>query len=243
MTFIIDKDIYFRPDDGAIWRCGSEQETKYLTPANSRLLTFLIEQQGLILSRDEIFIAVWDKHGLRSSNHTLNQYISYLRKTFADFGLTTPLIKTIPKTGFIFSGDIAVTVDSIETPRQKEIPALVASQRRWLLPGMGLLVCGLALFLLLKKSGTGDFQTDYRKVTQRYQRCQVIHFRTSGATTTAPLSTMAQLIEAMGIDCRQEAWVILQDPGMLSDKRFAAVCRTENESHGFSTCQSHYQYD
>ncbi|MGP3594091.1 winged helix-turn-helix domain-containing protein [Vagococcus sp. WN89Y] len=108
MRFIIEREIYFRPADGAIWHIGSEQEKRFLTPASSRLFAYLIEQQGQVLSRNDIFQAVWENYGLHSSNNTLNQYISLLRRTLADFGLEAQIIKTIPKAGFLLSPDVTI---------------------------------------------------------------------------------------------------------------------------------------
>lgn len=108
MRFIIDREIYFRPADGAIWHVDTEDEKRYLTPASSRLFACLIEHQGRILSRNDIFQAVWEDYGLHSSNNTLNQYISLLRRTLSDFGLQAQVIKTIPKAGFLLSPDISI---------------------------------------------------------------------------------------------------------------------------------------
>lgn len=108
MRFIIDREIYFRPADGAIWHVDTEHEKRFLTPASSRLFAYLIEQQGRVLSRDDIFKAVWEDYGLHSSNNTLNQYISLLRRTLTDFGLEAQVIKTIPKAGFLLSPDITI---------------------------------------------------------------------------------------------------------------------------------------
>lgn len=109
MKFIIDREIYFRPADGAIWHVNTESEKRFLTPASSRLFVYLIEQQGQVLSRNDIFQAVWEIYGLHSSNNTLNQYISLLRRSLADFGLDAHLIKTVPKAGFLLSADVMIT--------------------------------------------------------------------------------------------------------------------------------------
>ncbi|QNQ18703.1 hypothetical protein HF650_02515 [Kosakonia sp. SMBL-WEM22] len=118
MLFIIDKEIYFRPADGAIWSAGAENEKRYLTLASSRLLVFFIEHRGEIVTRDAIFQAVWERYGLHSTNNTLNQYISLLRRTMTDFGLGSYVIKTIPKTGFVFSRDFSViaVTDKCDAP-------------------------------------------------------------------------------------------------------------------------------
>lgn len=125
MLFIIDKEIYFRPADGAIWGAGTENEKRFLTLAGSRLLLFFIEHRGEIVTRDAIFQAVWERYGLHSTNNTLNQYISLLRRTMTDFGLGAQVIKTIPKTGFIFSRDISVI--AVTENRDVAVPAPAAA--------------------------------------------------------------------------------------------------------------------
>lgn len=125
MLFIIDKEIYFRPADGAIWGAGTENEKRFLTLAGSRLLLFFIEHRGEIVTRDAIFQAVWERYGLHSTNNTLNQYISLLRRTMTDFGLGAQVIKTIPKTGFIFSRDISVI--AVTENRDAAVPAPAAA--------------------------------------------------------------------------------------------------------------------
>lgn len=122
MRFVIDQEIYFRPADGAIWHVNTEHEKRFLTPASSRLFAYLIEHQGQILSRNDIFQAVWENYGLHSSNNTLNQYISLLRRTLTDFGLEPYVIKTIPKAGFLFSPDINIVREAVAfsfTPKRE----------------------------------------------------------------------------------------------------------------------------
>lgn len=55
----------------------------------NRLLAYLLERQGQVINRDELLDNVWDLHGLRSSNHTLNKYISEIRKHFVSTGAGT----------------------------------------------------------------------------------------------------------------------------------------------------------
>lgn len=141
MRFIIDREIYFRPADGALWHVDTEHEKLFLTPAASRLFAWLIEQQGRILSRNEIFQAVWEDYGLHSSNNTLNQYISLLRRTLKDFGLKTPVIKTIPKAGFLLNPDVPIVRDPV--------PLFFNLKRERSLPVKDLLLLALTITLLV----------------------------------------------------------------------------------------------
>ncbi len=91
------------------------------------MLLFFIEHRGEIVTRDAIFQAVWERYGLHSTNNTLNQYISLLRRTMTDHGLGAQVIKTIPKTGFIFSRDLSVIAlteqHDVTAPAPAPIPA------------------------------------------------------------------------------------------------------------------------
>lgn len=112
MVYLIDMRIKYRPEDGAMWLQDDESSLIVLTVIMNRLLSYLIEQRAQVVPRDELLRIGWDLHGLRSSNHTLNKYISELRKQFRSFGVTTECITTIPRIGFMFEGGIDVQVVS-----------------------------------------------------------------------------------------------------------------------------------
>jgi DNA-binding winged helix-turn-helix (wHTH) protein len=109
MIYLIDKVLYFRPDDGAIWWSTPNESNTVLTTTASRLLWLLLERQGELLMRDDIIYHVWTRHGLEGSNNSLNQYISTIRRSLGAFGLEGEIIKTVPRLGFMFSREINVT--------------------------------------------------------------------------------------------------------------------------------------
>ncbi|MGU3522808.1 transcriptional regulator [Enterobacteriaceae bacterium C23F] len=108
MKYLIEDRVIFRPDDGTFWAIGHEDEKVILPPIVARLMTLLLEEQGNVLTRDEIMERVWTIHGLEPSGNSLNQYISNIRRNFLNAGLGDNVIKTIPRIGFIFSGEIKV---------------------------------------------------------------------------------------------------------------------------------------
>ncbi|MBB1200222.1 winged helix family transcriptional regulator [Enterobacteriaceae bacterium 89] len=110
MVYLIDTRVRYRPEDGSLWLSEDEHSAVTLTMTMNRLLAFVLEKRGQVLTRNELLEGVWDAHGLRSSNHTLNKYISELRKHFVQFGITQECIITVPRVGFIFNGDIAVEI-------------------------------------------------------------------------------------------------------------------------------------
>lgn len=108
MFYTINNTINFRDTDGLIWLDRDEVSSIALTTTTSRLLAFLLERQGEVVPRDEILSYVWDAHGLRSSNNSLNKYISDLRNIFRNLGYSEEIIVTVPRIGFMFSADIPV---------------------------------------------------------------------------------------------------------------------------------------
>ncbi len=93
MIYKINETVRFKPADGAIWSIESPEQVINLTITNCNLLCLLLNKKGEILSREQILEDIWDKQGLRSSNNTLNQYISILRRTFSLLGIDDEVIK------------------------------------------------------------------------------------------------------------------------------------------------------
>lgn len=110
MVYLIDNRLMFRTEDGALWPSGDERSAVILTLTMSRLLVCLLERRGEAITRNELLDSVWDAHGLRSSSHTLNKYISSLRKYFVQLGIAGECITTLPRVGFMFNSDIEVRV-------------------------------------------------------------------------------------------------------------------------------------
>lgn len=121
MVYLIDMRIKYRTEDGAMWLRDDEGSLIVLTVIMNRLLSYLIEQRAQVVPRDDLLQNVWDLHGLHSSNHTLNKYISELRKQFRTFGVITECISTIPRVGFMFNGDMDVQIIADEQPDSKPV--------------------------------------------------------------------------------------------------------------------------
>lgn len=106
MIYKIQGTIHFRSDDGLIWL--DEESAVTLTATTSRLLKFLLDHREHVVYRNEILEKVWDAHGLRTSSHSLNKYISDLRATFRNMGCMEEIIVTVPRVGFMISSGIAI---------------------------------------------------------------------------------------------------------------------------------------
>lgn len=113
MIYKIQGTLHFRSDDGLIWL--DDDSGVMLTATTSRLLKFLLDHRERVVYRDEILQKVWDAHGLRSSSHSLNKYISDLRAVFRNMGCTEEVIVTVPRVGFMVSESILIEIIDAST--------------------------------------------------------------------------------------------------------------------------------
>ncbi len=81
-----------------------------LEPRLMKLLCLLLEKRGQTVTRDEIINDIWKGYG--GGDDGLTQAVSFLRKVLNDTDKT--LIETVPKTGYIFNGE--VTTDELIIP-------------------------------------------------------------------------------------------------------------------------------
>ena len=72
-----------------------------LLKLTSRLLSLFIKNNNKLLLRERLLNDVWVDHGLKASNNNLNNYVSGLRKSLAQFG-AEEIIVTYPRQGFKF---------------------------------------------------------------------------------------------------------------------------------------------
>ena len=75
-----------------------------LTPRNFDLLVFLVEHSGRLVSKDQIFEAVWHGSFVEEANLTVS--IANLRKTLGERPGGLPYIETVPKKGYRFTAPV-----------------------------------------------------------------------------------------------------------------------------------------
>lgn len=124
MRYLIENDILYNPLDGSLADVTlPEQPHTVLTPMSNNVLQLLIEKRGSVVSRDDFINKIWVENGLVGSVHTLNQYLSNLRKLFLLHLGERDVIVTVPKQGYMIAREILI--NEIEDPPLLQTPALV----------------------------------------------------------------------------------------------------------------------
>ncbi|HBB6725824.1 TPA: winged helix-turn-helix domain-containing protein [Citrobacter freundii] len=125
MKYLINNEVTFRTDDGVLANLSSSDNSLTLSITANRIFTYLLEQEGKVVSREEMFTNVWDKNGLLASNNSLSQYISLIRKGLQELGCEHEIIQTVPRVGFFIAEGLVAT---IEEPPSVTVTSLAPSK-------------------------------------------------------------------------------------------------------------------
>ncbi len=82
----------------------------------ARLLLEMVINNNETLHRVDLLKKVWEDYGFTPSNNSLNIAVSEIRKAFEVYGRDPKIIKTIPKVGFRFEGNVVAGI----TQKEKE---------------------------------------------------------------------------------------------------------------------------
>lgn len=125
MTYNLEYRLFYRAEDGCVWERDNIDKKLTLPPTSNRLLQLLIEKQGKVVLREEIYQKVWEEFCLEPSGNSLNNHISQLRKIIFNHGIEDEIITTIPRIGFTIKSHIKIehitTVHDVNSP----VPLLV----------------------------------------------------------------------------------------------------------------------
>ncbi|MGS3447780.1 transcriptional regulator [Klebsiella electrica] len=86
----------------------------------ARLLLEMVINNNETLHRDDLLKKVWEEYGFTPSNNSLNIAVSEIRKAFEAYGRDPKIIKTIPKVGFRFEGNVTAGITQKEKEKEKE---------------------------------------------------------------------------------------------------------------------------
>lgn len=124
MRYIINNNIKYHEDRSELISLHDDVPPIVLTATLNRLLSALVRNNNLVLSRDTLLTQVWEAHGQVASGNNLNNTISILRKAFSSLG-EEEIIATLPRQGFMFTATELKTADSqaMALPTSEEQPA------------------------------------------------------------------------------------------------------------------------
>lgn len=255
MNYVIDMRVRYRPNDGVLWLVDDDSSAITLTVMMNRLFLFLLERRGSTITRDEILAEVWDAWGLRSSNNTLNKYISELRRIFSVFGVSAELIVTVPRVGYMFNGDVDVQSDgesSLSKMTREEDDGERKTRKTWkklmLLLMAGLLV--VANYLMFSIASNSNTIPKKQSATPKeyifsFDGCPVYTVRKNAITLSGSRETFfIELLRSKGMTCHAgESFLLTPSDAYLythSGRVFIARCAKDDKAQHFSSCMNYY---
>lgn len=114
MRFLFENNVL----DGDLRELTCAGTTVPLQPQVFDLLLYLVAERARVVSKDDLISQIWSDRIV--SDSALNSRINAARKALGDDGATQRLIKTIPRKGFRFVGEVREDVAA------KTVPAEVA---------------------------------------------------------------------------------------------------------------------
>lgn len=86
MIFHINNNVLYDEDENTLSHIDNAATKIVLLRPSARLLSLFIRNNNVLLMRERLLNDVWVEHGLKASNNNLNNYVSGLRKSLAQFG-------------------------------------------------------------------------------------------------------------------------------------------------------------
>lgn len=118
MRFLFENNVL----DGDLRELTCAGTTVPLQPQVFDLLLYLVAERARVVSKDDLISQIWSDRIV--SDSALNSRINAARKALGDDGATQRMIKTIPRKGFRFVGEVREDVTA------KTVPAEVARGSR-----------------------------------------------------------------------------------------------------------------
>ncbi|ELQ9310739.1 winged helix-turn-helix domain-containing protein [Serratia marcescens] len=119
MIFNINDNVLYNEEEGTLAQIDNANGKIALLKPTCRLLSLFIRHNNVLLLRERLLNEVWVEHGLKASNNNLNNYVSGLRKSLAQFG-EEELIVTYPRQGFKFTARTIHEINIKEEPDERE---------------------------------------------------------------------------------------------------------------------------
>jgi len=89
------------------------------------LLLLLVSNRERVVSKDELLSAVWS--GRIVSESTITSHINAVRKVIGDTGEQQRLVRTVPRKGYRFVGEITLSDSPVNAPEAPAIPEVATT--------------------------------------------------------------------------------------------------------------------
>ena len=241
MIFHINNNVLYNEGECTLVHIDNSTTKISLLKPSARLLSLFIRNNNVLLLRDKLLNEVWVEHGLKASNNNLNNYVSGLRKSLAQFG-EEDLIVTYPRQGFKFSADIIHEVNGgdcndikegipekgIAQDAYKKVEGKPDATGRSLQRLVMTFAACIALFSVIVLYQNSTRVSMYP--LGNYERCQ-IYSMNSGR---GDLSQIRHIIQQAGFSCRDKADVYyydkIRDEVTQSNTELLTFCPRETSS-------------
>jgi DNA-binding winged-HTH domains len=256
MTYLINKEITFRSDDGVMTSIASPENTVTLSITASRIFTYLLEENGKIVSRDNIFINVWDNNGLQASNNSLSQYISLIRRSLHDLGCVQEVIQTIPRVGFLIPEGLVSVCEkkasqSLQHKRPAPLPEVTGLTKATKLIVAGALAISLALMIFPISNLKGHAPSLTTATTWKLgniDKCPIYTFNKHSSEMSSVVLEQAQKLANAYLACVEGATYYFQPDDLYvfngSGRAFLSRCTWRSKDQTtFAGCKDVYIHE
>lgn len=236
MRYLIEKKMVVT--ENGVTTPGLESTEQELSSLPYRLLCFFIANNNRLVTREELFIHIWENHDLIPSGTALATQISSLRKVMASYGIADDVLLTRPKQGFVFNASVETLMDEQDMPSVL-LPGSQPHARSWII-GLGVIISlGIFMYGLYVWFMENDKIPWYRIGTVKTCAVYVPDDDMSPTVTAYYLRKAGEFLHENNIECspRDRLLEYIQHPGIseINDvyetKQFYAHCQWMRESY------------
>ena len=255
MKYLINNEVTFRSDDGVLTSVAVPDNSLTLSITANRIFTYLLEQEGKVVSREEMFTHVWEKNGLQASNNSLSQYISLIRKGLQELGCEHEIIQTVPRVGFFIAEGLVTSVEAppsttAVSPAPPKTTSTLSKRVKMTLLAAG----GISLFMLVFPINTLFSSTEKHLPAAHLHKignidqCPV-YTLSEGSQDVAPAKLeQARKLAELHLKCLTGASFIFQPDGLYiygeKGRVFLSRCTFSNaEKTKFAECKDLYIHE
>ena len=110
-TYRLGPDLEVEPSRSSVRRAGEEV---FLRAKTFHVLLYLLEHQGQLVTKDDLFSAIWPD--VIVTDDVIAQSIVSIRKVLGDDARSPRFVRTVARTGYIFIAPVSV----VTRPRRIE---------------------------------------------------------------------------------------------------------------------------